>query len=157
MLAERITGSTDLTLKRAADSDFDLAFAIKKEAGGNYIREVFGWDEQVQIGFHEKQFVPENASLILWKGNVVGWVSIFDHEEWATLGESYVLPGFQGRGIGTSVLLEAIAHAELRGVPLRLRVFKINTAGIRLYERLGFRKRDEDKTCLYMATTVSKE
>ena len=150
MLGEKTPTRENIILQPASASDFGLTFAIKKSAGGEYIRDVFGWDEQVQIGFHKKQFSPDNTHLILSNGSVVGWISVFDHEDCTKIDEFYVLPEFQNRGIGTSVLLEAVAHARRRGVPLRIRVFKINRSGIRFYERSGFRKQDEDGPFLHM-------
>ena len=156
MLEGQLTTREDIVLKRAAAADFDLTFAIKKSAGGHYIQDVFGWDEKTQIGFHERQFSAENTRLILRDGTVVGWVSVFDHTDHTRIGEFYVLPEFQNAGIGTAVLLEAVAHASRRNVPLHIRVFGINRA-VRLYERLGFQKQDEDGPFLNMKLAPSSE
>ena len=144
------SGREDIILRRASASDFDLTFAIKKSAGGQYIRDVFGWDEQVQLGFHRVQFSPQNTRLIVQNDAVVGWISVVDHEDYTTIEELYVLPESQRKGIGTSVLREVIEYVRLRNVPLRLRVFDINRGGIRLYERLGFTKQCKDGPFLHM-------
>ncbi len=157
MLKKSISGHEDILLRQASVSDFDLTFSIKKSAGGQYIRDVFGWDEQVQLGFHEKQFSPENTYLIVQNDTIAGWISVFDHEDHTKIDELYVLPEFQGKGIGTSVLQVVINHVKLRDVPLRLRVFKINHDVIRLYERLGFTKQNEDGPFLYMELILPKK
>ena len=156
MLNKSISGRKGISLRQASVSDFDLTFAIKKSAGGQYIRDVFGWDEQVQIGFHKDQFSPKNTDLIVQNDTVVGWISVFDHEDHTKIGELYVLPDFQRKGIGTSVLHEVIERVRLRNVPLRIRVFGINHGGIRLYERLGFAKQNEDGPFLHMELILAE-
>jgi ribosomal protein S18 acetylase RimI-like enzyme len=150
MLESKVGTRDDLLLRQATADQFDATFVIKKASGGAYIRDVFGWDEDIQIGFHQRQFSSQNTRLILLGGATVGWVSVFDHDDCTKIEELYVLPEFQKRGIGTAVLLEVIAHAKRRQVPLRLRVFKINDGARRLYERLGFRAGEEDGPFLYM-------
>ena len=157
MLGNKVATREDSVLRQAVAADFDLTFAIKKSAGGRYIQDVFGWDEQVQIGFHKSQFSPANTDLIVRNGTVVGWISVFDHEDHVKIEELYVLPEFQNMGIGTSVLLHAIEHARRRNVTVRLRVLGINRCGIRLYERLGFRRREEDGPFIHMELHPSSE
>ena len=98
MLGSRAATRNDVLLRQATADDFDAAFAIKKASGGGYIRDVFGWDEEVQIGFHRRQFSPENTRLILLAGVTVGWVSVFDHDDCTKIEELYVLPEFQKGG-----------------------------------------------------------
>jgi ribosomal protein S18 acetylase RimI-like enzyme len=49
-----------------------------------------------------------------------------------------LLPGVQGRGIGSSIIAELKAQAAAAGLPLELAVEKDNPDARRLYERLGF-------------------
>ena len=155
MLGGRLNGRKDVLLSQAAAADFDVTFAIKKASGGGYIRDVFGWDEQAQLRFHKKQFSPEDSHLIVVDAKVVGWISVFDSEDCTKVSELYVLPEFQNRGIGTSVLLEVVAHARRRDVPACIRVFKINQRAIRLYERLGFRAQEQDGPFVHMTLGVA--
>jgi len=50
-----------------------------------------------------------------------------------------LLPEFQGRGIGSDLILRELAHAKALGKPLRLQVLRANDRARALYERLGFR------------------
>ena len=54
-----------------------------------------------------------------------------------------LLPAHRGSGHGTALLVELIAWAHLRGLPVRLHVEKRNTRAAALYERLGFRVIEE--------------
>ena len=53
-----------------------------------------------------------------------------------------MLPAYQGRGIGTALIMALVTEANQQRVPLTLQVLKVNPAR-RLYERLGFVVRDE--------------
>ena len=157
MLKKIISDREDISLRQASVSDFDLTFAIKKSAGGQYVRDVFGWDEQAQLERHKDRFSPKNTDLIMQNDTVVGWISVLDHEDHTKIDELYVLPEFQRKGIGTSVLQEVIKQVKLRKVPLRLRALGINQDGIRLYERLGFTIQNEDGPFLFMELNFPKK
>jgi ribosomal protein S18 acetylase RimI-like enzyme len=60
-----------------------------------------------------------------------------------------VLPEFQNRGIGTTIIQWAIDQAVATQKALRLQVFKINPAR-RLYERMGFIETGEKETHIQM-------
>jgi ribosomal protein S18 acetylase RimI-like enzyme len=49
----------------------------------------------------------------------------------------YLLPEYQGLGIGTVLLKNLIAKAQQSQIPLRLKVMTINSAKL-FYEKLGF-------------------
>jgi ribosomal protein S18 acetylase RimI-like enzyme len=156
MLSSTVATRSDILLRPATAADLDLTLAIKKASGGGYLRDVFGWDDEVQIGFHQRQFSPHNTRLILVSGATAGWISVVDHADCTKIDELYLLPEFQSRGIGTAVLREVIEHARRRAVPLRLRVFNINDGAKRLYEKLGFRADDEpDGPFLHMTLAPS--
>jgi ribosomal protein S18 acetylase RimI-like enzyme len=55
-----------------------------------------------------------------------------------------LLPGVQGRGIGTAIIEQLKAEAAAAGVPLDLGVEKDNPGARRLYDRLGFVQVGED-------------
>ena len=129
--------------RKAIDTDFDLTFKLKKSAGGEYIRKVFGWDEEVQIRFHKEQFIPSNTELILKDGKEIGWVSVIHKNDHIKIDEIYVVSKYQNQGIGSFLIKKIIYEAESRNLPVQLRVFKIYLA-VKLYERLGFQIYNEE-------------
>ena len=48
-----------------------------------------------------------------------------------------LLPQYQGRGLGSSLIRGLLDDAQRAGIPVSLHVLKVNPA-MRLYERLGF-------------------
>jgi ribosomal protein S18 acetylase RimI-like enzyme len=77
-------------------------------------------------------------------GVPVGWalVNTMPHE--VRVVEIMVLPERRGRGIGTAAFDEILSTAASARKPVRLNVNILNQRAIRLYERLGFRKVDQD-------------
>lgn len=68
-----------------------------------------------------------------------GYACVEDCEEDVHVRELVVMPEFQGRGVGTSVLRAAVERARARGVRVFLGTFHLNRAA-GLYRRLGFRE-----------------
>jgi ribosomal protein S18 acetylase RimI-like enzyme len=61
----------------------------------------------------------------------------------------FLLPEFQGRGIGAELLQGEVARATEAGKQLHLKVIKINPAK-KLYDRLGFVVVEEDDATYHM-------
>jgi ribosomal protein S18 acetylase RimI-like enzyme len=83
---------------------------------------------------------PGNVlSVVMAGGEVVGRLRVVRDQAGVELAGIQLLPAFQGRGIGTSIIRDLQVSAAREGVPLRLGVEKGNLGARRLYERLGFR------------------
>jgi ribosomal protein S18 acetylase RimI-like enzyme len=54
-----------------------------------------------------------------------------------------VHPDYQNQGIGSRVIKSLLVEAEQQGVPVSLKVLKVNEAARRLYERFGFSIEEE--------------
>jgi GNAT superfamily N-acetyltransferase len=65
------------------------------------------------------------------------------------LKQIFIRPAFQRQGIGAEVLHCLMREAKGAGVPLRLRVLRVNPAQ-RLYKRLGFTVLTESPEHVYM-------
>jgi hypothetical protein len=56
-------------------SDSDLCFEIKRKAFGDYIEDVWGWNEQLQRQLHDKDFEPGKFKIVHLNGQDIGsWV-----------------------------------------------------------------------------------
>ena len=58
----------------------------------------------------------------------------------------YLLPGHQGQGVGSAVIMDIIEEASKRQLPVTLQVLKVNPRAQALYEKLGFVVTGETKT-----------
>lgn len=75
-----------------------------------------------------------------WDGVPVGWAACEDADE--TISDLWVLPEFQGRGIGTRLLGRMEADIGARGLTCaRVATHARNAGAIRLYKELGYHVR----------------
>ncbi len=109
-----------------------------------------GWDE----ARHSRHFLGSmrrgHISIIEVDGDRVGMIQVFEDDRGVEVGEIQIDPSHQGRGIGTSVLLEVLSDADAQGREVSLRVGLRNDRAIRLYERLGFRTVERTATHRHM-------
>jgi len=112
-------------------------------------RQLFGWDEKKQVENFASQWRLDEARIITYAGDDVGWLQTKAAEDAVFIGSIYLDTPFHGRGIGTQVMQIVIDEARRDGKAVALGVVKINPAR-RLYERLGFRTAGEDEHKFYM-------
>jgi GNAT superfamily N-acetyltransferase len=120
----------------------DFAFEVKRAAMGPHIMARWGWDEAFQRNFHEPRFRDTPFSRIMYNGQAVGTIALTALVDHLRLDEFYLLPAYQGQGLGTRILNHCLAIADTCGMPLRLRYLKWNPVGS-LYRRHGFMVIDE--------------
>jgi ribosomal protein S18 acetylase RimI-like enzyme len=80
------------------------------------------------------------------EGAIVATASVVRQAEGARLGRLYVLPAFQGQGIGRALMEEALRRAGDPD-PVTLEVEPANAPAIRFYEAAGFRLVDRTGAC----------
>lgn len=130
-------------------SAFEFAFQAKKQALGPHIIVKWGWDEAYQRRVHSERWAAKSFFRIVFEGEAVGTVAI---DEWPThvqIGEFYLLPEFQRKGIGGKVLATVMERSIQRQLPLRLECLKWNPA-LSLYQRAGFVVTSESDTHFFM-------
>jgi ribosomal protein S18 acetylase RimI-like enzyme len=100
---------------------------------------------------------PDAASYVIESGGTdAGWAVVTDLPQEIFLVEIMVSPERRNRGIGSTVIRQLIAEAAAHRKPLRLTVNAMNSAAIRLYERLGFHRTGGDEVrCLMECAACS--
>ena len=80
----------------------------------------------------------QTHQVALWEeeGTVVAVLATCEEPTGSWINHLYVLPGWNGRGIGTELLQHA--HGELT-MPIHLYTFQENTGARRFYERNGYK------------------
>ena len=73
--------------------------------------------------------------VLFWQGEKTGYYRFHQEGAEMELSDLYILPKWQGKGMGTAVLAHCIAQTNL---PISLYVFVRNTGAFRLYTRMGF-------------------
>jgi ribosomal protein S18 acetylase RimI-like enzyme len=144
----------DLKLREATAQDSDLAYRIKKAAFREYVEKVWGWDEAEQRRLHAKRFVAGEFRMIQVSGTDVGIIAVARQPDCVDLKQLYILPEFQGRGIGRACMLGVMRDADARGLPIRLQLLKVNRRALDFYKSLGFKEIGETATHKQMERPV---
>jgi len=141
-------------LRPAVEADVEFVRRVQREAMQPHVERVYGaWDESAQRARFERASVPGTHEIIEVRGEAVGCQWVRCHPDALELVRLYLLPAFQGRGIGTHLVTCLCDRARQLGLPVRLRVLRLNPAQT-LYHRLGFVVVRQTETHLYMERTV---
>lgn len=120
-------------------SDYEFVYYVKKLVYKAYVEENWGeWNEEKQREMFAEFISNYSAdiNIIVIEGKMAGFFHGNDiSEDVFEIGNICILPAFQGKGIGTSILKMLInVHA---GQDICLRFFKQNPV-VNLYKKLGF-------------------
>ena len=127
-----------LNIRKARSDDNEFVFAVKKAAFQEYVEQVWGWDESYQRELHDRRFASQDLRIIQYCGTDVGFLATSRTRETLKVNQLYILPEYQGRGIGTACMTRVLDDASLRQKPVALQVLKVNTRGVTFYQKLGF-------------------
>jgi ribosomal protein S18 acetylase RimI-like enzyme len=150
MINQSDTIMQQYTLRKATESDTDFFYHVKKTVLKKYIEEIWGWDEEFQIQFHRENYHTTYCSIIYCSNVAAGTVEIKEDEEVIFISSLYLLPGYQGRGIGSAIISRCLETAQQNKKRVALEVLKVNVDAQRLYSRLGFTLAANDDTKFYM-------
>lgn len=99
--------------------------------------------------FNNKYFTNKSSVCFVAevKQKVVGY-SRFDLNNGHYVNSIAVASSIHGKGIGTTLLKQSIEQLN-SPIPIRAEVRKFNTASIKMFERVGFKKISEDDQNIY--------
>ncbi len=137
------------SLRPATNADEDLLWNLHCLAVRPYVEQIWGWDEAFQRRYFRDHFSPTNSQVIQCEGKDAGVITVEENQLGYILSNIELYPQFQGLGIGTTLIRELLDKAERQGLPVSLRVLKINPAR-QLYLRLGFSVIGETETHYWM-------
>jgi ribosomal protein S18 acetylase RimI-like enzyme len=126
------------TLRPTRDEDFDFLFDLHEATMRPYVETIWGWDPADQRERLRRACAEQPRSIVIIAGADNGVVQIESLPDCVYLGLIEIHPRVQRLGIGAAIVRRVIEQATARGVPAKLRVFKINIGARRLYQRLGF-------------------
>jgi GNAT superfamily N-acetyltransferase len=138
-----------IALRAARPDDYGFAKNTYYETMRWLIERLFGWDEKREDRKFAEQFKLEEVRIITADGRDVGWIQTLPADGALYLGQLYVVPAWQRRGIGSEILTRLIAEARDQEKALTLSVVKINPAR-RFYETFGFRITHDDEHKYHM-------
>jgi len=143
-------------LRDANQTDYDFVFDLNKIVYEDYIVKVWGgWDNEFQRQFFDKRFRSERIQIILNEDKAIGVLEIKENDCQLYIEEIQIIPGSQGKGIGTEIMNDILDKAFRLNKSVGLKVLKINRAK-EFYERLGFRVTGETDTHFVMVAEAIK-
>ena len=115
-----------------------FALTLYLETIEPYASEWSSWVHEEQEALFSDLWRPGDTRVIVLDGNDVGWGgSPADRGRDIFLKQLYVAPTYQGRGIGTNVVLRLLA--DWTGIVRSMALFVLkNSPAVQFYERLGF-------------------
>ena len=137
-------------IRKAHLDDSEFVFATKKEALREYVEQVWGWNESYQRELHNTRFATHDFRIIGLRGTDVGFFATSNTSDMLKLHQLFILPEYQGRGIGSACMKRIINDANKADERVNLQVLKINTRAITFYQRLGFVIVDDKSVHLQM-------
>jgi len=127
-----------VTLRASQKTDASLFYDVTEQTMRVHVIAAGGtWEEEGRRREAAEDSVNPDASVIMVGKVDVGILCVERQRHEIRLHMLYLLPGYQARGIGGSLVSALQMDAAARCVPLRLQVLKVNSAK-RFYERLGF-------------------
>jgi GNAT superfamily N-acetyltransferase len=132
-----------LTLRKATPNDSEFAYCAKRAAFREYVE---GWDEAEQRQLHQQRFGAQDFRVVHLAGTDVGIIAVVVTPDCLTVNQLFLLPEHQGKGMGHRCMLLILEEARQLGLPVRLRVLKVNPRVLAFYQRLGFVRTGETAT-----------
>jgi putative hydrolase of the HAD superfamily len=121
----------------ADESHREFSYQVKKAAEGDYITQLWGWDEKVQRDFHTSDWQQKRPSIILYDDKPIGTIYILETNDYIQIGQFFILPEYQNKGIGSHLLKSILIKADQSGKVVKI-AYLINNPVVSLYKRNGF-------------------
>lgn len=148
----------EITIRPAAQSDLDSLFHLVRITMKEYVAATTGWDEAKERDIFTRyfDFSSYQISVIVLGGRDIGYLKTDRTDRGIFLANIHVHPDYQNQGIGSRIIKSLLVDAGQHGIPVRLKVLKVNQSARRLYERLGFSIEEEAKDYYLMRTLPGK-
>ena len=125
-------------MRPATEADSEFAYQVLKTALGSYIAMALGSDGQQQRELHQRRLRPSGSWIIVYDDKEVGLLAVDRESNHIRVRQLFLLPDFQGCGIGARLLKDILTESKHKGCPVKLRVLKVNHRAKVFFERLGF-------------------
>lgn len=135
-----------LILRKAGPNDSEFVYQTNRASFKEYVDQAFGWDEDEQQQLHQRRFNTRDYRIIHVAGEDVGVLAMVREPDCVKVNQLFILPEHQGRGIGCECMTRVLTETRGLGLPVRLRVLKVNPRALAFYLRLGFARVGEIET-----------
>jgi len=128
-----------VTLRPAAADDCEFAYRTTRDTMREYVLATWGtWNEAEVRKRSSENIAAGSTQIIELEGAAIGIHVVEREPDAVRLLQIFILPEYQRRGIGSTLIERLLAEARSARLPLRLRVLRVNPA-FALYQRMGFK------------------
>ena len=151
-------------LRPIRDDDLPFLARVYASTREEELATVVDWSEEQKQAFLRQQFEAQHAwyqenyanaafDVVEVDGQPAGRFYVDRWEREVRIVDISLLPEHRGRGLGGALLAALFAEADAAGKPVSVHVERFNPA-LRLYERLGFRFREDKGVYLLLERPV---
>ncbi|MBM3546589.1 MAG: GNAT family N-acetyltransferase [Alphaproteobacteria bacterium] len=140
----------------ASEADFERLLVLRGEVMRPHLERLGRYHPERSRARFREAFKPETMRLILVDNAFAGCVTFEAKGDHIELGQFYLAPPRQGRGLGGRVLDILLAEADTARLPVRLHVLKLSPAA-RLYERHGFVRTHEEEWDIFYERPIKDQ
>jgi GNAT superfamily N-acetyltransferase len=130
------------------ESDFDALADLRIEAMRESLERVGRFDPERARQRLRAGYEPAHTVGILLDGRRVGFYALRPVAGALSLDHLYILPAYQGRGLGSVVLRHIAALADEQNLPVRLGALRDSPSNV-FYQRHGYVQTGEDAWDIY--------
>ena len=146
----------NIVTRIATADDRAPLWALYQSALKPHIASTWGWDEAWQIAYFEKAFSTSATYVVEAGSDIAGYIQLDINSHDIYLGMLLLAPNVRSRGIGAKLLAEIIRLVHQAGRTMHLRVFRVNGAAKRFYEREGWRVKAEEDAFFLMTHPLNE-
>ena len=139
----------NITIRDAGLGDRNFADSVIRKVMTGYVEQTWKTHEERESYFALNGFAINETQIIQLDGKNIGTIVIKQEEESTAIDQIFLLPEYQNRGLGKSVMQQILNEAFAKGKHVTLCVLKVNPAK-HLYDRMGFAVYKETDQRYYM-------
>lgn len=140
-----------IVARPAVPDEMPVLRRLYEQAMKAYIETIWGWDRDWQDQDFATAYTTSASYVIELDSILSGYFQVDPDEDRDYLRMLILKPEARSLGVGAKVLAEILNISRGSGRRLELRVFRINTAARRFYEREGWVVSGEDEVFLRLA------
>jgi len=126
-----------INLLAADESHREFCYQVSDITMGHYAAQIPDWDEDSFIKYRNEIWRKKKPMIIVHDNQPIGTIFVFENENRIEIGQFYILPEYQNKGIGSYLLEDILDNSDNAGSIVELEVLKVNPA-VSLYQRYGF-------------------
>jgi len=138
----------NLAFTSTSHGDAETLVCMRIDAMRESLERIGRYDPQRARNRFLSTFDPACCRFIVADGVSVGFVVAKAADDHLALEHLYIVPAYQGRGIGSAVLASVFADADARSIPVKVGALRDSDSN-RFYQRHGFVKIDESEWDIY--------